>query len=496
MTITAAEVKPAIDSRPKAVLLAVAAGLAIAASVPPWGWWPLSFVAFALIDQLLKGASARARFGRMWIVTVAWMYPAMLWMFDLTAPGYVAVVPFFGIFFGLVAALTPNTTTRRFLLPSAIAVAEWARWSWPFGGVPLAHIALGQVDSPLGQTARLLGPLLVVALVVVVGQALSSAFDRQWRAAGIGAAVCLVAILGAYAHPRATNVGDIDVALVQGGGPQQTRASSDQQPVVLARHIETTKRLDQPVDLIVWPENVVNPGSLLTREDADLLVRDIAAVQDAPVLAGWFYAVSDTETVNYQSVINPDGSETDRYDKVRLVPFGEFVPLRSVIELVNDEIPGRDVRVGTVEPVLDTSAGPVGVAISWEGYFEHRYRDAVNNGAEVIINPTNGSSYWLTQVQTQQVASNQLRAIETDRWVMQVAPTGMSAFIDPDGNVIQRTGLEERSLIVDTVSRRQGKTLASIVGPWPILLLGAAGLIWTAISSSTNTSLGRRTHGT
>ncbi len=489
---TTTEQKPAISSRSKTIPLAIAAGFAIAASVPPWGWWPLAFVGFALVDQLLKGASAKARFGRMWLVTVAWMYPAMLWMFDLTAPGYVAVVPFFGVYFGTVAAFTPSTTTRRLLLPGAIALAEWARWSWPFGGVPLAHIALGQVNSPLGQTARVLGPLLVVMLVVVVGQALSSLADKQWKASGIGAAVCLAAILAAYAHPRATNIDEIDVALAQGGGPQRTRASADQEPVVLARHIETTKQLDQPVDLIVWPENVVNPGSLLNRQDADQLVRDIATAQDAPVLAGWFYAVSDTETVNYHSVINPDGTETDRYDKVRLVPFGEFVPLRSIIELVNDEIPGRDVRVGTVEPVLDTSAGKVGVAISWEGYFEHRYRDAVNNGAEIIINPTNGSSYWLTQVQTQQVASNQLRAIETDRWVMQVAPTGMSAFIDPDGNIIQRTGLEERALLIDTVSRREGRTLASIVGPWPILILGAAGIVWAAVSSSTIKPIRRR----
>ncbi len=465
------------------MLLAVAAGFSIAASVPPWGWWPMAFVAFALVDQLLKGASAKVRFGRMWLVTIAWMYPAMLWMFDLTAPGYVAVVPFFGAYFGLVAALTPNTTTRRFLLPGAIALAEWVRWSWPFGGVPLAHIALGQADSPLGQTARLLGPLLVVALVVVVGQAMSSAFDRNWKAAGLGAAVCIVAVLGAYIHPRATNVGEIDVALAQGGGPQRTRASSDQQPVVLARHIETTNQLDRPVDLIVWPENVVNPGSLLPKADADSLIRDLATTQGTPILAGWFYSVSDTQTVNYHSVINPDGSETDRYDKVQLVPFGEFVPFRSIIELLNDEIPNQDVRIGTAEPVLDTPYGPVGVAISWEGYFEHRYRDAVNNGAEVIINPTNGSSYWLTQVQTQQVASNQLRAIETDRWVMQVAPTGMTAFIDPDGNVIQRSGLEERALLIETVNRRQGRTLASIVGPWPMILLGAAGIVRTAISS-------------
>jgi apolipoprotein N-acyltransferase len=382
------------------------------------------------------------------------------------------------------------------VLPGAVALAEIARWSWPFGGVPLAHLGLSQVETLLRFPARLAGPLLVVVCVVVVGQALSAAIDRRFRDAAIGIGVVALFVIAGLAHPRSEVVRDVEVALVQGGGPQQTRASSDQEPVVLSRHVEASNQIEGPVDVIIWPENVVNPGRYLAPEDARAAVNGVAAGFGAPVLAGWFIPVSDTNTANYHSVINPDGTETDRYDKVRLVPFGEYVPLRGFITSVAGDgvpLPRRDVMVGSAEPVLDTSVGKIGIAISWEGFFEHRSRHAVREGAQLLANPTNGSSFWLTQVQTQQVASNQLRAVENDRWVTQVAPTGLSAVIDPQGNVLQRTGIGERATLQATVEMRNGRTLASRVGWWPVVLYAVGALTAARVMSRRATSRPRPT---
>lgn len=456
----------------------VLAGLSLAGSVPPWGWWPLAFVGIALLDGLLADQPWRRRAARTWLVAAAWLYPAMLWMFDLTAPGYVVAGGFFAGYFALAAVLTPATRPGRLVvLPGAIALAELARWSWPFGGVPLAHLALGQASAPLAVLARLGGSLLVVMGVVAVGQALASAARRDLRAVGAGLAAVLAFGILAMAWPRSEVVREATVALVQGGGRQRTRASSDQEPVVLARQVEASRLIDRPVDLVIWPENVVNPNAVtLTRARADELVRRVAAEVGAPVLAGWFFPVSATDTVNYQSTILPDGEEIDRYDKRNIVPFGEYVPLRGLIERFSSELPAHDVRRGTNDPVLDTPVGPVGVSISWEGFFETRARSSVQDGAELLTNPTNGASYWLTQIHTQQVASNQLRAIENDRWVVQVAPTGMSAVIDPDGHVIQRTGISERAVLIDTVELRRGRTPASRLGFWPVALYGLAAI--------------------
>lgn len=462
------------ETRVGVLVRCVAAGICLAGSVPPWGWWPLAFVGILILDRLLMDQPWRRRFRRTWLVAAAWLYPAMLWMWDLTAPGYVAAGAFYAAYFGIAAALTPGGPARRFVLPGAFAVAEVARWSWPFGGVPLAHVALSQVDTPLIFAARLAGPLLVVVCVVIIGQALSALVDRQRIPGAIGLAVVVVIAAGGMLHPRSSVVDVVDVALVQGGGPQRTRASSDQEPVVLSRHIEASNAIDVPVDLVIWPENVVNPGRFLDRAQAYDFVTEVAQDHDAPVLAGWFLPIDEVNTANYHSVITPAGDETDRYDKVRLVPFGEYVPLRNFITSVVDGIPlpRRDVLPGTVEPVLDTDVGPVGIAISWEGFFEHRSRHAVREGAQLLANPTNGSSFWLTQVQTQQVASNQLRAMENDRWVTQVAPTGLSAVIDPRGNLLRRTNVGERETIIATVEMRDGRTLASRVGWWPVVLYG------------------------
>jgi apolipoprotein N-acyltransferase len=94
----------------------------------------------------------------------------------------------------------------------------------------------------------------------------------------------------------------------------------------------------------------------------------------------------------------------------------------------------------------------------------------VREGASFIVNPTNGASYTGTIVQTQQIASSRLRAIETGRWVVQAAPTGFSAFISPDGEVIDRTSIGARSVIVHAVEIRTGDTWYTFLGDAPFII--------------------------
>ena len=257
-------------------------------------------------------------------------------------------------------------------------------------------------------------------------------------------------------------------------------------PRVEERHVAATERIadDESVDLILWPEDVVHPVDdriatparcdqpLLRADEALTELQRLAAEKGATIVSGWFEPADDgSANENYSVITTADGLQGDRYDKVRLVPFGEFVPLRSFLENFSDELPGRDVRAGTHPAVLDSEFGPLGISISWEIFFDYRARDAMNHGGQVLLNPTNGSSYWLTIVQTQQVASSRLRAIENDRGVLQAAPTGFSAVIGSDGQVRQRTAVSEQALLRQAVPLREGRTLATVVGPWPMLAL-------------------------
>jgi apolipoprotein N-acyltransferase len=171
----------------------------------------------------------------------------------------------------------------------------------------------------------------------------------------------------------------------------------------------------------------------------------------------------------------PDGSFGDRYEKVHRVPFGEYVPLRSLLEKVaGDALPSRDAISGSGPATLDTSVGRFGVSISWEIFFSERARDGIANGGRILLNPTNGSSFTGTIVQTQQVASSRMRAIETGRWVLQAAPTGFSAIVRDDGAVLQRSAISEARVLEGTVDLREGQTLATSWGQWPAIVVALA----------------------
>ncbi len=468
------------------------AGVLLAGSLPPWGFWPLAFVGMALWVELLAGASVWQRVGRSALVSVSWLGPATVWMIDLTLVGWPLAVVGFAAMHAAAGALVPPDHRRRTAFCAALVLAELLRWTWPFGGVPLATMAMAQVSSPLGPAARIGGPLLLTALTAVGGVTLASVLSGSLRPAAIGAAVVVAAGFAGAAAPggsAAATGGDalVTVAAVQGGGPQNTRADICEQRAVFERHLNTTyEQVEAPVDLVLWPEDVVHPSSnsaitparcdqpLLTDAEARARLSDLARELDTVLLAGFFERSPDGRAnLNYSLVYLPDGTEGDHYDKVQRVPFGEYVPLRSTAERFSDELPPRDLRAGpSDEPaVVETPLGPLAVSISWEIFFDHRARNGVGGGdGLILLNPTNGSSYWLTVVQSQQIASSRLRAIETDRWVVQAAPTGFSAVIDPDGNVIERTGVSESRVIQATVELRRGDTLAVRLGAWPVAL--------------------------
>jgi apolipoprotein N-acyltransferase len=250
----------------------------------------------------------------------------------------------------------------------------------------------------------------------------------------------------------------------------------------LGRHVKAADTIAGKVDLVVLPENIVNVrGFVAGSPQHDALVA-LARRLHTTLVAGVVEDRNDPHHFwNAVVAIGPDGRDLGRYDKVRRVPFGEYVPLRFMLDpLAKGILPPRDATPGTKPAVLDTPAGRVAVAISWEVFFPRRVREGLHHDAEIVLNPTNGSSYWLTQVQTQQVASSALRAEETGRWVLQAAPTGFSAIVDPDGTVVQRSGIGEAHVLRATVHLRRGQTLATLLGDVPALVLAGVLLVLAA----------------
>ena len=469
-------------------LLALASGLATCFAMPPWGWWPLAIVGIGMWVLLLGDRDWRGRFWVGVIVGLGWYLPSTLWMVKFSPAGWpVGVAIWFPFVFGVLSAICPPRFAAL-ALPGALVLGEWFRWHAPFGGVPLSMLAYTQARGPLLSVARIGGTLAVSGAVAMAGSVLASlagppreaTSSRRGAAIALGALI-LLALAGVVA-PDGHRVRVITAATVQGGGPQQTRSAGTDYSVVLQRHLTAAGRIRTPVDLVVMPENITNIGGeyrgSVEEQQLTAMARDLKATVIAGIVEG---RSSSKHFWNFAVAIDPKGRFEDRYDKVRRVPFGEYVPMRNLLDpIAGSVLPGRDGAEGDGPAILETSLGKLGVVISWETFFPRRVNDATNHGAQIVLNPTNGSSYWLTQVQTQQIASSTLRAVESGRWVLQVAPTGFSAIIDPNGTVRQRSGLREARVLQQTVELRDGSTLAMLWGETPVLAIASlcVGAAW------------------
>jgi apolipoprotein N-acyltransferase len=459
---------------------ALGSGALVAFSLPPWGWWPLAFIGIAIFARITTSGITRKRtqFLLGTIFAFGWFAPGMCWMWFLTPPGYVIAVILFAAFHGVASVVGSRSMYPLVALPLAHALAETFRFSFPFGGVPLASLAISQSASPLVGIVRIGGPLLLTFCVLQIGFALSQLVvaPKVKHLAIFGAIVALVVCAGIVA-PNGSDTGETrTIAAVQGGGPQGTLAINTNPRDVVERHLAATRAITSTnLDMVIWPENVIDVADFYDSVERTEIAEQAARLK-APFVVGITEDMNARYFTNAQIVVNEDGTLGDRYDKVRRVPFGEFVPLRGLLETLGapvDRIP-RDALAGSDIAQLQVDDITVGVVISWEVFFSGRANEGVEAGGSVLVNPTNGSSYTGTILQTQQIASSRLRAIENGRWLVQVSPTGFSAFISPTGEVFDRTGVSEQRVLERTISLRSGRTLYSNLGDLPFIVLMVA----------------------
>ena len=459
---------------------ALGSGTLVAFSLPPWGWWPLAFIGIAIFARITTSGTTRPRtqFLLGTIFAFGWFAPGMCWMWFLTPPGYVIAVLLFAALHGVASVIGSRSMYPLVALPLAHALAETFRFSFPFGGVPLASLAISQSASPLVGIVRIGGPLLLTFCVLQIGFALSQLVvaPKLKHVAVFSAIVALIVCAGIIA-PRGNDTGETrTIAAVQGGGPQGTLAINTNPRDVVERHLAATRAISSTnLDMVIWPENVIDVADFYD-SDERVEIAEQAARLGAPFVVGITEDMNARYFTNAQIVVNEDGTLGDRYDKVRRVPFGEFVPLRGLLETLGapvDRIP-RDALAGSDIARLQVGNTTVGVAISWEVFFSGRANEGVEAGGSMLVNPTNGSSYTGTILQTQQIASSRLRAIENGRWLVQVSPTGFSAFISPTGEVFDRTGVSEQRVLERTINLRTGRTLYSNLGDLPFIVVMVA----------------------
>jgi apolipoprotein N-acyltransferase len=312
--------------------------------------------------------------------------------------------------------------------------------------------------------------------------------DRQAgtvRGGAILVGLGLVIVLGSLAPSGGPTLRSVTVAAVQGGGRRGLDKEQVDPSTVFAAQVRATQPLlakARPPSLVLWPEDVIALAGPLRGSTQGAEMAEEARRLHTTLVAGVTEPASPTTFRNEIVAWGPDGRIVGTFEKVHRVPFGEYVPFRSFIshfanlsEVPTDAIPGH----GT--GLLRTPAGPLGTLVSFEVFYGSRSRTSVRAGAELLIVPTNTSSYATAQVPTQEVAADSVQAVETGRDVVQAAPTGYSAVVDQRGRVLERSVLGRRQLLTATVPLRRGFTPYDHLGDLPFLLLAGVGLVaaWT-----------------
>jgi apolipoprotein N-acyltransferase len=326
----------------------------------------------------------------------------------------------------------------------------------------------------------------VSLVVAAVNAAVAGAFVLTWRRAlaGLGAgAVLLGATLGfgVWRLQAPPAPGEVSVAIMQPAIEQPLKWDPDHAATVLSIYMELTRDAgSQEPDLIVWPETA---SPTVLRRDGGLLA-SLAALSremDVPLLVGSIDVLDGPgQRLTNTAFLVDERGIAGRYDKIQLVPFGEYVPLSGVIGFVRGWAEFiADLEPGSRAVVFPGPPAPFGVVICYEGIFPDLFRRFVNNGARMMVNMTNDGWFGRTSGPEQHLAMYPFRAVEHRIAVVRAANTGVSAFIAPTGQIVRRLRLFERNVIGDRVPLRQGRTLFTRLGDWVAyagLVLGAASL--------------------
>jgi apolipoprotein N-acyltransferase len=467
-------------------------GIGLALSIPPWGFWILGFPAAALLYWWLGSRNPGRLRSRVWIGFVAGigLYgPGLFWATSFNVYGGIVLIIVEALALALACGACATGRGRMLALPGAMVIAEWLRDIWPFGGLPLGGVALGQVAGPLAGAARIGGPFLLTGLLWLGGAAIGSLvaafFSTSSRrapgsllrstvpAACALAVVVVVSVLGAVAPDGGNGVGHVSVASVQGGGARGFRKSQVDPTVVYEAQLDATAELGTPSreKLVVWPEDVVSLDGLLAGSPTETALSQLAQSLQATLLVGVTETVTAQTFKNEVVAFGPSGQIVGSYEKVHRVPFGEYVPDRGFFgHIANLSAVPQDAIPGRGNGFLRTPAAPIGLMVSYEVFFADSGRSSTRAGAELLVVPTNTSSYSTSQVPTQEVAAARLQAIEEGRDLVQAAPTGYSTIVDNRGRVLDQSVLGSRQVLTAIVTLRDGATVYERFGDLPVLI--------------------------
>ncbi|WP_424215130.1 apolipoprotein N-acyltransferase [Streptomyces sp. BI20] len=485
---------------------AVAGGLVLFASFPPRPLWWLAPVGIALLAGAWHGRRARAGFGLGLIGGLAFTLPLLVWTGEDVGPvPWIALALAEALFIaltGLGAALVSRLPAWPLWGALVWTAGEALRARVPFGGFPWGKLAFGQADGILLPVAALGGTPLLSFVVALCGFSLFELVRlvrRRPRPAGaVLAAVGVLAPVGLGLGSRVlvsdeAEDGKVVAAVIQGNVPRAGLDFNSQRRAVLDNHVRRTEQLAADVkagrvakpDFVVWPENSSDLDPYSEPDAYAVIDRAVKAI-GVPVAIGAVVSPPTGPLRNTMILWDPVKGPTVTYDKRKIQPFGERIPMRAVARLFSEDVDRvrRDFGPGKEPGVFDMAGSHVGMVTCFEAAFDDAVLSTVRAGAQVIAVPSNNATFGRTEMTYQQLAMDRVRAVEHSRTVLVPVTSGVSAVIRPDGSVVSQTKMFTPDALVEEIPLRSTRTPATIMGPWPeyALVAGAvAGLVWVGL---------------
>ena len=497
---------PLRDRRLFRFVAAALSGVLLAFSFPgvSWGW--LAFIALTpLIIAVPRARSRREAFLLGWLgYSVAWLINLPWVVIVMSRYGglpqsvgialFIALSVWLGLYGGVFALIVRSLKLRHSVLPWLLVPATWialeyAR-SYILLGSPWHLIGGALIDlTPLVQPARWLGPYGLGFLVVLVSTLLawivaSADTTRRRIAAGSATVVLLAAwmVTGSIllnrqaAQMRAEK--QFTAALLQPNITQEMRWDERNLSELFQRMARMTEEgFEADADVVVWPESTL-PLEFFGDAAFRGYVEGTSRVHNGDIILGSVArdAAAPEKLWNAAYLVSR-GETTGRYDKLRLVPFGEYVPLRKMLFFAEKLVRAvGEFQFGTNEfPLIGKFK--YGPAICYEVVYPRIPATQVANGAEVLVTITNDAWFGRSAAPRQHLNQARMRSVETDRYFLRAATTGISALIDPAGRLVGELDMEQQGMVVGKFSPRQSRTAYVRFGDWPAWFSIAAVII-------------------
>ncbi len=493
---------------PWALLLSLLGGLATYAASPPVDAWPLAAVGPALLVLALTGRRLRGSFACGLVFGLAFFVPLLSWLVNEALYVWFALAVALTLIFA-VLVIGQRLLLRLRFWPAAVAgwwvAAEGVRDRWPYP-FPWGRLGMSQSVAPDVRWVAIGGVPFLSFLVALTGAMIARAIltllaTRTWRSPDfLGSALAAVVTIGLVLAGGLLPVDPTGgaptarVAAIQGDVPRARNLPQQLNDTeVTQRHAAATAKLAAQVragrepapDLVIWPENSTGLDPYYYPFIYTELAGAVAAI-DRPILVG---EVLQNPERNVGQLWVPGRGPTTIYVKRQLVPFGEYIPFRSIISKFSSlpSLQPVNFTPGRSAVVFDVGKIRLGDVICYEVGFDNLVRSEVTAGANLLAVQSNDADFEIDGQlgeTGQQTAMARIRAIESDRAVVYASTTGESSIIAPDGALIEQSGIWRQAILDAPVPLVSYRTLADRIGAWPeyvIIMLTVLALGWAVL---------------